>query len=180
MTYAKLKRDIKDYNIITKCVYWCGSPIDEKTPNRIKGERPIVKVYSNGIGFKRTDGEISKLWIDRAKLIDYTGDKLTVYYPGYRMPTDEESAVITAWDRYKQSDEWKEYERQDREYWTNICFWKEKSFFEAHKMEYLMGLGTYHGKSLDKQRLAQGLPYIQDINVRGNIMNIYELRKEEY
>lgn len=163
---AQLKRDAKTGKIKTRCIYFCGESVSDKTPDRITGIRPLVDSNSNGIFFQNANGEKSELWIDRASLVEYNDNTIVVHYPGYRKPTPGEQRILDEYEQYK-------IENPDHSYWSMI------GFFEKRNAAYLTGHEEQKGLKLDfNQRNAGSPEIIRDKSIPGKIMNIYLIEKD--
>lgn len=174
---AQLKRDAKTGTIKTRCIFWCGKPISDDTPERITGVRPIVGSNSKSIFFLRSDGQKSELSIDRASLIDYTDDAIVTYYPGYRPPTASEQRILDGWSEIESTKDFQDQLQRDVYTDGSSTYWQEVKYFRDHDASYLMGFEEKKGCKLDFNRRGKDPAFIRDKNVRGEIENIYLIEK---
>ena len=96
-TLSDMKRDIK---IGQK---WEVVSCNGKPPaDKISGDREIVHIQSNSIAFKREDKPKSWLQFPPASLLEYSGDEIKIYEPGYRPLTEAEQSVVDNMPSHRQ------------------------------------------------------------------------------
>ena len=100
MSLANLKRDAKSGKLYGELVERFG---ETEIIDRLKGRRKVVGANTVGITFLNTDGKKSECRIDRAALMEYTGDMLIVFNPGLRELNNEESKVMQGWKEIEQT-----------------------------------------------------------------------------
>ena len=157
-TLADLKRDAKSGKLKAEVIsYYGGTNI----PQRLKGVRPIVDSNTVAIFFLNKDGEKSALHVEKASLVDYTGDTLTIYAPGKRPLNKYERGVMNEWKRITETD-------------TNFTYWKKKSFFREKGYEYLMGFEKQRGMKYDHN---SGM--VLDDRIKGDIILQYRIYRDD-
>lgn len=166
-TLAELKREAKAGKISGKMVVRFGS---DEIPERLQGIRKIVDANTVGIKFQNSDGKTSELKIDAASLVEYAGDKLTIYHAGMRDLNEIEKAIMNEWKKISSTDEYKEQANIDALSDGSCTYYQEKRFFENSSCPYLFGMEMKQGKKRD---YASGL--IIDNTVKGNINLQYEI-----
>ena len=164
-TLAQLKRDAKAGGMVCELVERYGETGD-KIPERLRGERPVIGANTVAIIFKNADGKPSELHIERASLVDYEDDIITVYTYGTRPPTPEEQAVLDEWQKITETPEFKEKSRIDAMADYNACYWQKKRFFEDHNCPWMAGWGGIdeYGKAYEPIRGV-----VRDVNIRGDV-----------
>lgn len=93
-TRAQLFRDLKGKNITLELVERFGS---KNINDSIKGKRKIGKVNTVGCTLINKEGKKSELTIPKASLIEYTGDYLKIFTPGYRELDEKEKRILKEW-----------------------------------------------------------------------------------
>lgn len=166
-TLADLKRDAKAGNIEGELVFRMGST---DIIERLRGRRKIIDANSVGITFLNNDGKKSELRIERAALLEYAGDKLTVFNPGYRELSDEEKAVMTAWEAINNTPQYQEQSRIDALSDGSSTYYQKKSFFEKRGKLYLMGYDEQAGLKYD-----HNTGKVRDKSIRGDIQMQYNI-----
>ena len=141
MTLAQFKRDAAAGGMTMEFVSRYGKTGDD-IPERVRGERTVVRTNSVAVFLKKKDTEYeSELHLTRAKLVKYTGDALRVYAPIERDPNEQEQSILDEWHRWEDA-----YLKENP-----FCetFWKMKDFFKASPCPYMSGFDTdrSHGKS---------------------------------
>lgn len=166
-TLAELKREAKSGKISGKMVARFGS---NEIPERLQGVRKIVDANTVGIKFQNSDGKISELRVEAASLIEYTGDKLTIYHAGMRDLNETEKTIMNDWKKISSTEEYKEQANIDALSDGSSTYYQEKRFFENSDCPYLFGMEMKQGKKRD---YSSGL--IIDNAVKGNIELQYEI-----
>ena len=131
-TLADLKRDLKIGDSITLV----ESP-DRPNNSRLNIRRYIVKKQGNGVYLSENKNADrgSFLELPNAKLVEYDGKEIRIYYPDDRPLTDKEQRV---WDnRPSQREENKKQWEYDMLSGSNVLFWKDKAYFKNQDMGYL-------------------------------------------
>ena len=135
--------------------------------------RKITGTQSNGVYI-----EGSFLDFPKARLADFDGKKLKIYRAGYRKMNAEELAVMKEWQAIAETEEYKKQAEYDALTDTNLCYWKEKAFFEERGFEYLF-YGEKNGMKLDRN-IFRNWNYdsecILDEGIKGEQIAEYELR----
>lgn len=88
-TLADLKRDAAGGKIKFELIERYGETGDE-IPERLRGIRSVSKVNTVGITLVNSEGLISELRFEGAKLVEYDGKSLTIYDRGERDLTEQE------------------------------------------------------------------------------------------
>lgn len=165
LTLAQLKRDAKAGNKYAEMIYRFGKPL----PERLQGRRLMVDANSVAIFFLNKNGEKSELRI-RSSLIEYTGDSLSVYAPGYREMTAEEKAVMKEWEKITASEDFRKQSDIDALTDGSCTYWQRKRFFKERNMEHLLGGERVKGMVLSLSRYGKNEPEcILDEKVKGDL-----------
>lgn len=173
-TRAELFREVKAKAITLELVErWGSRDIQEN----MQGKRTIGKVQTNGFYLINKDGKESFLEIAKASLMEYTGDELRIYAPGFREMTEKEKQVMMEWEQIENTESYQEQSRVDMLSDGSTTFYMKKKFFMDRKMEYLTG--TSNGiKSLIFNKYYNGeKECIRDDNVKGNVILIYKVER---
>lgn len=159
-TLADLKRDAADGKIKLELLERYGKT-GEDLPPRCRGIRQVKKVNTVAITLITANGLTSELRFDSAKLVEYTGEFLTIYEPGERDLTEQEQKILNEWQRIE-----KEYTEQNP-----FCetYWKKKQYFDSCPYPYLMGNGSVKGKRYSYNQK------IIDNQIRGNAILKYKV-----
>lgn len=167
LTLAQLKRDAKSGKLYGELVERFG--ITEIHAHQ-QGLRKIVDANSVGITFLNHDGKKSALDIDRAALVEYTGDTLTVYCPGYRDLNADEKRVMDGWKEITDTKDYKQRAEIDMLSDGSSTYWQEKGYYAKAGKLYLMGCEEQAGCVFDFNTGK-----IRDKNVRGNVALKYRI-----
>lgn len=148
-TLADLKRDAAGGKIKFELIERYGETGDE-IPERLRGIRSVSKVNTVGITLVNSEGLISELRFEGAKLIEYDGKSLTIYDRGERDLTEQERKILADWQKIEDDC----YQRNP----YNNTYWKKKDYFKKCPCPWLDGYETikgkcynYNGKVLDNQ-----------------------------
>jgi hypothetical protein len=144
-TLAELKREAKTGNMYLEMVYRFGSDIPEK----LKGKRKVIGSNSVSISLLTTDGRKSELRLEKASLVEYDGDMLTIYGAGSRELNEKEQDIVNEWKKITSTKEYKEKAYHDAISDGGITYWKEKKFFKDKGALYLMGCEKQKGLLYD-------------------------------
>jgi hypothetical protein len=177
---AQLKRDAKEGNLEALMTFRNGKPAD-KLPKHCQGWRKIVGANTRDIFFQipGTD-KVSFLTVKPAALVEYTGNTLKTFTPGYREPAPEEWKLLKEWNRITETAEYQERLERDCLTDMNSCYYQELWFFRDHNAEYLTGWHSVNGVMLDSCRRANGDPdFIRDNKVKGELCMCYKIRPVE-
>lgn len=182
LSIAQLKRDAKEGAIMAQMVIWHGKEItDADLPERLRGKRRIVGCNTVALMFENPTGEKpSELHIPRSNLMEYTKDSLTIYYPGYRRPNEEEQRVLDEWKQIESTKEYQERFTTDCLTDGSSTYWQKVRFFKEHKMEYLMGFEKQNGLYVDLNLKNRNVEeYIRDDSICSDKIEIkYILSRE--
>lgn len=173
-TRAELFRNAKAKAITLELVErWGSRDISEN----MQGKRTIGKVQTNGFYLINKDGKESFLDIEKASLVEYTGDELKIYAPGFREMTEKEKQAMMEWEEIENTENYQEQARVDMLSDGSTTFCMKKKFFMDRKMEYLTG--TSNGiKSLMFSKYYNGeKECIRDDSVKGNVILIYKVER---
>lgn len=135
-TLAEFKRDATSGKIALELYEYYGKT---EIPENLLGVRSISKVNTVGVTLRNTRGEESYLDIGHASLIEYDGETLTVYSPGYRQPTAAEQATLDEWVKIAE-----EYQKKDP--CGNSWHWKYEDYFEKSPCPWMCGSKEIRGK----------------------------------
>lgn len=149
-------------------------------PPRLQGVRKVTGANTVGLFLDRADGKgSSQLYLGPASLIEYTGESLKIFRPGYREPNPEEQETLDAWDEIANTTEFKKRAYVDAVSDGSSTFYQKKTFFENRKMEHLLGWGERrNGAKLDFNRIGQP-DFISDNHIRGALSLHYRVYREE-
>lgn len=168
-TLAQLKRDAKSGKLYGEMTERFGST---EIPERIGGRRKIVDANSVGITFLNADGKKSECGIDRAALVEYTGDSLTVFQPGYRDLNVDEIRVMNGWKKIKDTDDYKMQSEIDALSDGFSTYWQEKAYYHNAGKMYLMGFEEQFGCKYDFNTGK-----IRDKSIKGDAILKYKIVK---
>lgn len=166
-TLAELKRDAKSGKISGKMIMRFGS---NEIPEKLQGMRKIVDANTVCIKFLNTDGKTSELRVEAASLVEYSGDRLTIYNAGKRDLNEIEKSIMKEWEKISSTKEYEEKANIDALTDGSSTYYKEKGFFEKSSCPYLFGMDMKQGKKRD---LSSGL--IIDNAIKGDIVLQYEI-----
>lgn len=169
LTLAQLKRDAKSGKLYGEMTEQFGST---EIPERMRGQRKIVDANSVGITFLNADGKKSECGIDRATLVEYTGDSLTVFQPGYRDLDADEIRVMNGWKKITETEDYKRRAEVDILSDGSSTYWQQKGFFRDAGKEYLMGFEEQAGCKYDFNTGK-----IRDKSIRGDAILKYKIVK---
>ena len=158
-TLSEFKRDVASGNLWGKIVIRFGS---ENIPERMTGWRKIAIYNKTNICFINEQGQKSILPLEKASLIEYDGETLTIYSPGLRELTKAEQEAINEWHIIEKS--YPEYQS---------TYYIEQDFFKKKGMPYLAGYEKIKGQKYDFNTGK-----IQDDRIKGKISLKYEIKKE--
>lgn len=167
---AELKRAAKTGLFSAELIEWFGN---SEIPERLRGRRKIVDSNTKGIKLMNLDGSISELRIEAASLVEFDGDLMKVYMPGLRDPNPEEQAVLDGWKAITESPEYKRELEDDLYSDGSATYYREKAYYEQHRMLYLMGFDRQRGKLLDWNSGK-----ISDYRVRGDLKLCYRIYRD--
>lgn len=156
-TLAELKKDVASGRLYGKMILRSGMP---EIPEKMSGWRKMEIGGTKKILFVNPDGNKSFLEVDRASLIEYDGESLTTYFPGYRELTEIEKKAMN---------EWREIEKELNS--SSSIYWKEKYFYQKKGMLYLMGCEKQRGLKYDFNTQQ-----IQDDSIKGEVCLKYEIK----
>ena len=139
-TLAELKRDAKSGKISFELMEWFGK-VAEQIPERLRGIRTVSKVNTVGIYLRNGDGQESEMRFESANVVEYDGENLTLYRPGYRDLTDEEQNVLAKWKAEQAA-----YEKRNP---YGNSYWKMKEYFQKCACPWMEGFDMVRGKKYD-------------------------------
>ena len=169
-TLADLKRDAKSGKLFGIMVVRCGTT---DIPERLAAKRQITDANSVAIFFKMQNGVKSELRIDRASLLEYTEESLTIYNEGFRDLNAQEQAIMNEWKEIaNRIENIKQYEI-DMLTDGSQMFYKKKVFFHNKGYSYLTGFDEEKGLKYDYSTQK-----IRDKSIKGAISMQYRLIKE--
>lgn len=170
-TLAQLKRDAKAGNLVCEMIEHYGKTGDD-IPERLRGKRPVIGANTVAIIFRNSDGKKSELRIERASLVDYDDENITVYAVGDRIPTPAEQSVLDEWKKIEETKEYQEQTKADALSDGSSTYWKKKWFFKDKGFPWMAGFCDLN--EYDKSyNPATGL--VKDRNVRGNAIIKYRI-----
>lgn len=148
-TLADLKRNAAAGKIKLELLERYGET-GENLPPHCRGIRQVKKVNTVAITLITADGLTSDLRFDSAKLVEYTGEFLTIYERGERNLTEQEQKILADWQKIED-----DYYKQNP---YGDAYWKKKDYFKKCPCPWLSGYETvkgkyynYNGKILDNQ-----------------------------
>ena len=169
-TLADLKRDSKSGKLYGVMTVRCGS---NEIPERLAAKRQIMDANSVAIFFKMADGKKSELRIDRASLLEYAEDTLTIYNEGFRDLNNDEKAIMQEWKEIENKPENIKQLEIDMLSDGSTMFYKKKVFFHNKGYSYLTGFDEEKGLKYDFNTQK-----IRDKNIKGSISMQYKLIRE--
>lgn len=137
-------------------------------PETFKGVRNVVKTNSVEITLVNQDGVKSVMRYGRASLMEYDGDTLVLYNPGYRDLTAQEESILAEWRKIKE-----EYVAKNP---YGNAYWKMKDYFDNCPCPWLAGFEPVRGKELvydgDKRK-------IRDSSIKGEAILKYHVAMDD-
>ena len=162
LSLAQLKRDANSGRLSLLLTEWYGKTGEEIKP-RLQGVRKVLRANTIAIILQNLDGAESECRLDHgAALVDYDGESLTIYAIGKRKPTEEERALLNAWQK-------KEKEIVEKN-WYSEPYWYKMEFFKDSKFPYLNGSEMIRGKKY--------IPWedmVMDCSIRGEAILKYKV-----
>lgn len=153
---------------------------------RLAGWRKILGTNTNCLIFDTHENTKSYLEIPKKALVEVCNDKVTtapsmqagllrIYAPGFRFPNEKEQKVLDEWERISSTDNFKKRVEADILTDGSSTYWQEKGFFSKHGMLYLAGFSSKKENQLsaDYKRKNDGLPWIRDPKIRGELVMEY-------
>ena len=162
---AQLKIDIG--NLEFKMVYRFGEDI----PERLQGWRKAIGANSNSITLLNADGRESWLELERASLVEYTDNSLTIYNAGLRELTAEEQRIMDGWKAKSSTKDFQERMWADAMTDGSSTYWSEVAYFGKNNAKYLMGTEWERGCKYD-----YNTGKVYDKKIKGNVQLQYEIR----
>ena len=159
-TLAEFKRDAASGKMSLELLERFGST---NIIDRLKGVRKVIRTNTVSATLLCQDGAESELRFGSAKLIDYDGDTLVIYEPGYRDPTAQERFVLDEWQKISD-----EYLRQN----PYVPYWKMKDYFSKCACPWMAGFEPVRGKKYEYGR-------VRDNSVRGDTILKYRIYMNE-
>lgn len=160
-TLADLKRDAKSGKLRLELIE-CFGKTGEEIPEQLRGVRDVASVNTVGIKLRNARGEESELRLERASLIEYRENTLTVYNPGYRALTKEERAVLVGEKAFRE-----DYQRRNP---YSDPYWAVKRYYKDSACPWMYGMETIRGK-----RYQCGEDRVRDAAVRGDAILRYRV-----
>jgi hypothetical protein len=174
LSLAQLRRDATSGRMSVEMKVRCGEPVDDSTPARLLGKRKVVGANTVALKIEIPNGRTSELRLGRASLVEYDGETLETFYPGYRKMTDVEARVMSEWKAIEETPEYRERLKYDLLTDGSGTFWKKRSFFQTRGMDHLLGYEEKRGLKLDSNRMAKGIAEcVRDASVKGELMMRY-------
>lgn len=91
-TLAKFVRDAQE-GMSLEIIERFGKTGDE-IPERLRGVRKIIHINTYKMELMNAQSEVSSMWFESAKLVEYDGETLTIYNPIRRELTPEEQRIL--------------------------------------------------------------------------------------
>lgn len=161
MTLAELKRNAKQGNMVLELTERFGKTGDA-IPEMMRGKRKVVGANSDGVNLLNHDGQVSKIHINSASLVEYDGETLMIYEAGIRDLNEEEQKILDE-SRKVQED----YYEQNP---YGNAFWKLQEFFSRSTCPYMSGMEKKCGK-----RYLSHCSKVMDNAVRGPMILKYRV-----
>lgn len=166
-TLADLKKDAKSGKLSAEMIIRCGS---NEIIERLQGRRKIVDANTVGIFFQNKDGKKSELPLPYASLVEYDGNTIKVYRPGFRDLNATEQSALDEWNKIAETEKYKEQAANDMMTDGSQTYWQEKAFFEKRNLKYLMSCSPENGL-----RYIAKDSKIQDKAIKGEIDFLYNV-----
>lgn len=158
-TLTQLKKDAQTGNMLLKMIYRMGDT-EENIPDRLKGFREVVGSNTVSLMLKIVGSDkTSELRLGPASLVEYDGDTLKIFDPGYRECTEPEKRALT------------EAENLCAERPYSEPYWIKKAYFMKSLYPWMSGYDTIKGKKYDWSRKM-----VQDNRVKGDLCLAYEVK----
>lgn len=156
-TLAQLKKDLQNKSIALVMVRRYGE--EENIPERLKGQREVIKTQSNGVYLSTPNikGNTKGSWLDypKAAQLVYTDDELIIYGVGERDYNEKELAALEEWKKITETKDYKKNAYYDAMTDCSITFYQKKLFWKSKGMEYMLHIPqgglrrTYNNKIKD-------------------------------
>lgn len=170
MSFAQLKRDAQSGKLHGELIERFG---ETEIIERLRGLRRVVGANTVGITFLNSDGKRSECRVERAALMEYTGDTLTIYNPGLRDLNDEESRIIQGWKDIENTDDYQRRAEIDALSDGSSTYWQKVGYFRKSGKKYLTGGEEQNGCKFDFNTGK-----IRDKSVRGDAILKYKMTME--
>lgn len=171
-TLADLKRDAKEGKIFAKLIIRNGEQCtDINTPEMLKGYRKITDSNSNSITFLTPDGKPSILPIEKASLLEYNQNTITIYKSGERDFNAEEIKIMQQWREIEKTEEYQEQAKIDMITDGSTTYWKRVKFFTDNDALFLIGTKS-KGKCYN-----HNTGKMLDDTIKGKISMKYEIKQ---
>ena len=154
--------------------------------SRLTGWRKISGANTNCLIFDTPENTKSYLEIPKKALVEVCNDKVTtapsiqtellrIYAPAFRFPNEKEQKVLDEWEKISSTDDFRKRMKADILTDSSSTYWQEKGFFSKYDMLYLAGFFSKKENQLsaDYKRKDNGLPWIRDPKIRGELMMEY-------
>lgn len=164
-TLAQFKRDAASGKMSLELFERYGSA---DFPDRLKGVRKVTKINSVEITIVNQKGDGSFMRFGSASLMEYDGDTLVMYNPGYRDLTEQEEAILAEWKKIQD-----DYMARNP---YSDCYWKMKDYFKNCPCPWLAGFETVRGKKLVYERDNKRM--IRDNAIKGDAVLKYRVYME--
>ena len=179
-TLAEFKREAKKGNMYLEMIG--NDNYRNELPDRLKGKRPVTEVHSNHIIVKTADGKKSYLEMNRASLVEYDGNTLTIYYPLVRSLTEEEKKVYNRGEEIRKEWHTKHGTSPEMYIMSDMCDYgainARDKYYEEKGMGYLSLFLASHNKPVNGKYPCgsdkDGLK-IMDFKSKGNISLKYNV-----
>lgn len=164
LSLAQFKRDAASGKMSLELVERYGETGD-KISEKMRGIRKLSKINTVEATLINADGSESALRFSSTALMEYDGDTLSVYLPGYRKPTEQESAVLLGYETAK-----KEYMEKNK---YGDFYWMGKKYFRESPCPWMDGENRIKGKRYDRYKKL-----VSDNAVKGEVILKYKVFME--
>ena len=166
-TLSDLKKDAKSGAMYVELISKYGS---DNIPEMQKGKRKVINSNTVSIKILKNDGKESSLDLPFASLVEYTGEKLTIYAPGLRDLNTEEKNALAEWEKITGTEKYQKQMQDDAYTDGTSTFYQERAFFSNKKMLYLMGCYSENGLHYESKENK-----IRDKAVKGEMILQYNV-----
>ena len=164
-TLAELKREANSGKLYLELIERYGATGDG-IPEALRGIRYVKGANSVALNIQNKSGQESELRIERAALMEYTGETLTIYEAGLRDRTEQEQQILAGWAK-------EEAEYCRRYPWADT-FWQRKRYFQNSECPWMEGTETQSGKCY-----VPRLNKVRDYSIKGDAILKYRVIREQ-
>ena len=164
-TLAELKREANSGKLYLELIERYGATGDG-IPEALRGIRYVKGANSVALNIQNKFGQESEIRIERAALMEYTGETLMIYEAGLRDLTEQEQQILSGWA--------KEEAEYYRRYPWGDSFWNRKRYFQNRACPGMEGTESQSGKCY-----VPWLNKVRDYSIKGDVILKYRVIREQ-